>query len=220
MRSSTGTWLIVIVAITILSLFMILTNPTIGDRQVVVRLGLDIQGGSRVLLAPDDPNVDPASVDQARQIISQRVNGLGVTEPLVQVVGGNRIVVELPDIKDPKTAIDTVQHTGLLEFVDFAPTGTCSAAMPSNGQYILTDKQQAAKAAVPTAQGTAAATASATGVATSAATVAATASAAQGTAAAAGATPQATAAATPAATATAPVPATGDGTQAHPFMNP
>jgi preprotein translocase subunit SecD len=57
-------------------------------------------------------------MDTARQIVENRVNALGVTEPLVQRQGANRIVVELPGIQDPDQAIATLRETGLLEFVD------------------------------------------------------------------------------------------------------
>jgi len=56
-------------------------------------------------------------MDTAKTIVEQRVNGLGVTEPLVQRQGASRIVVELPGVKDPQAAIDLLKQTGLLEFV-------------------------------------------------------------------------------------------------------
>jgi protein-export membrane protein SecD len=103
-------------------------------------------------------------MDQARQIVDRRVNGLGVVEPVVQISGGNRILVELPGISDPKAAIDTIRQTGLLEFVDFRPnTPSCTTAFPSSGQYILTDRQVALRGAQPAATATSAATAAATG---------------------------------------------------------
>src|SRR5258708_33743068 len=159
MRNSTGLWLLVIGAITILALFFIGAHPTIGDRNVGPKLGLDIQGGLRVLLASDTANVDAGKMDQARQIVERRVNALGVVEPVVQISGNNRILVELPGIKDPQTAIDTVKQTGLLEFVDFSQTGGCTSAMPTSAQYILTDKQVALPGSQPAAAGSARATA-------------------------------------------------------------
>src|SRR5258708_21568107 len=217
MRNSTGIWLVVIAAITVLALFMVLADPQIGDRKVQVRYGLDVQGGLRILFAGDEgAKVDAASSDQAMQIVDRRVNELGLVEAVVQVSGNNRIVVELPGITNPEAAISTIKQTGLLEFVDFSPSGGCSAAMPGSGQYILTDKQVALRGGAPAP----AATAAATGAATQAATPAATAQATQeGTAqaqATAGATAQATAAAT---TSAAPAAAT-NGTKENPLLNP
>jgi protein-export membrane protein SecD len=64
----------------------------------------------------------------AKGIVESRVNGLGVREPLVQLAGTNRIVIELPGIQDPEQAISILQQTGLLEFIDaggtFLPPGT------------------------------------------------------------------------------------------------
>jgi preprotein translocase subunit SecD len=55
-------------------------------------------------------------------IVKNRVDALGVTEPLVQSQGERRIIVELPGIKDPELAIATIRETGLLEFVDAGNT--------------------------------------------------------------------------------------------------
>ncbi len=143
MRSSTPLWLVVIAAVTILAVWMDLpNNPGLLGRPIEARPGLDIQGGLRVLLSADaGSNVDLSRLDQARQIVAQRVNALGVAEPVVQVYGNDSIEVELPGIHDPNAAIKTIQQTGLLEFVDFSKTGACTAAFPAAGQYILTDRQ-------------------------------------------------------------------------------
>ena len=86
-----------------------------------LRLGLDLRGGTQVLLeavpAPGQ-TVDDDAMDSAKTIIDQRVNGLGVTEANVQRQGENRIIVELPGVSDPDQAINTVRSTGQLEFVE------------------------------------------------------------------------------------------------------
>lgn len=98
-------------------------------------LGLDLKGGTQVLLeadVPADQEVDPESLRAARVIVEQRVNGLGVTEPNVQLQGDRRIVVELPGISNPEQAINTLRATGQLEFVE--PAG----AQLSSGMVINT----------------------------------------------------------------------------------
>jgi preprotein translocase subunit SecD len=90
-------------------------------REIPIREGLDLQGGIQVLLQADVPpgqQIDADSMKAARQVIENRVNALGVSEPLVQLAQNNRIIVELPGVKDPETAIKTFGSTGLLEFVD------------------------------------------------------------------------------------------------------
>lgn len=91
------------------------------DRDIKVHQGLDLQGGLQVLLEADVPSnqkVDPEALETARFIVENRVNGLGVVEPLVQTQGERRIIVELPGIEDEEMAIATIRETGLLEFVD------------------------------------------------------------------------------------------------------
>ncbi len=84
-------------------------------------LGLDLKGGTQVLLEADVPpgqTLDAGAMSTAKIIVERRVNGLGVTEPNVQLQGDRRIIVELPGIKNPDRAIETIRSTGQLEFVD------------------------------------------------------------------------------------------------------
>lgn len=95
------------------------------QRSIKVHQGLDLQGGLQVVLEADMPEgqtLDEGSMEAARVIVDNRVNGLGVTEPLVQLQGDNRIIVELPGISDPDLAVSTIRETGLLEFVDAGNT--------------------------------------------------------------------------------------------------
>ena len=97
------------------------------DRDIRIHQGLDLQGGLQVLLQADVPpeqevDFDARTMEAARVIVDNRVNGLGVTEPLVQLQGERRIIVELPGIEDPDQAIATLRETGLLEFVEAGQT--------------------------------------------------------------------------------------------------
>jgi len=119
-------WLGLILLIVAASIWAV-QNPDYPIRQ-----GLDLQGGLQVLLeadVPEDQVVTPDQIDAARQIIDQRVNALGVAEPLVQVEEERRILVELPGIDNPRDAIALIQETALLEFIDTGdsplPEGTC-----------------------------------------------------------------------------------------------
>jgi protein-export membrane protein SecD len=134
------TLLILIVILTGFTLWVVWPNnpglhihlgPLNVDRDISVRLGLDLQGGMQVVLEADMPEgqqVDASAMSAAETIVENRVNALGVAEPLVQLAGSNRIVVELPGITDPEAAVDTLRETGLLEFIDagvtYLPPGT------------------------------------------------------------------------------------------------
>lgn len=97
-------------------------------KDVPLRLGLDLQGGTQVLLRAESANVDKEVMQTARGVIERRVNGLGVSEAVVQLSGTDRIIVELPGVKDPQQAVETLRGTGRLEFIDtqgqFLNTGT------------------------------------------------------------------------------------------------
>lgn len=91
-----------------------------------MNLGLDLQGGSLLVLEGQDTTTvkaTPEAVDAAMRVIEHRINQLGVTEPTIQRQGTKRIIVELPGISDPDRAIRLIGKTALLEFVD---TGTQS----------------------------------------------------------------------------------------------
>ena len=99
-------------------------------RDIRIHQGLDLQGGLEVLLEADVPASQEVTSDDmaaVRVIVDNRVNGLGVVEPLVQRAGARRIIVQLPGIQDPEQAISTLRETGLLEFIDagntFLPPG-------------------------------------------------------------------------------------------------
>lgn len=91
-------------------------NTWLG-RDVSVRLGLDLQGGTQVLMVAEGI-VDKDIMATAATVIERRVNGLGVSEAIVQLSGENRIIVELPGVRDPEQAIETLRGTGRLEFID------------------------------------------------------------------------------------------------------
>lgn len=94
------------------------THPNITKR--VFNLGLDLQGGMRLVLEIDrsalDKEMQKDVLDRAYTIIENRINGLGVAEPNIQKQGKDRIVVELPGLKDQGTAKRVIGSTAQLEF--------------------------------------------------------------------------------------------------------
>ena len=88
---------------------------------VTVHQGLDLQGGVQVVLEARPAagqKVDKGTLDGTRDTIERRVNGLGVSEPLIQTRGSNQILVELPGAKDAEEAVRVLQQTALLEIID------------------------------------------------------------------------------------------------------
>jgi len=88
-----------------------------------INLGLDLQGGIHLEYKADISGLDAGTVDEALQaaqdVIERRVNAFGVGEPLVQTAKSgdeNRIVVELPGIKDIEEAKKRIKDTPILEF--------------------------------------------------------------------------------------------------------
>ena len=85
-----------------------------------LKLGLDLQGGSQLVYEADLKDIPSEAqgdaMASARDVIERRVNAFGVSEPVVQVSGANRIIVELPGVKDINEAIDQIGMTPFLEF--------------------------------------------------------------------------------------------------------
>ncbi len=83
--------------------------------------GLDIQGGTRLVLQvePGKGSVSPEeALSGVMAVIRNRIDGLGVAEPIIQRKGDSQVIVELPGIKDPDHAIKILGETALLEFVE------------------------------------------------------------------------------------------------------
>jgi len=101
----------IFIAIISVSLYYILINP--------INLGLDLKGGTQIILKPterDKGEVTTQSLDKAMLIIMDRIDRLGISEPLVTKDLSNNIVVQLPGVKDPDTAKEIIGKTAQLEF--------------------------------------------------------------------------------------------------------
>jgi preprotein translocase subunit SecD len=94
-----------------------------------LKLGLDLRGGSQLLLKAEIPDelkkkgvtsMPPEVMRQVQTVIDNRVNSLGVSETVVQRTGADRLIVELPGVKDPQEAKDRIGTTALLEFKEMA----------------------------------------------------------------------------------------------------
>ncbi|MGH7673910.1 MAG: protein translocase subunit SecD [Gemmatimonadales bacterium] len=89
-------------------------------RRVPINFGLDLQGGIHLALEVDEskgPVPDCAeAIQRAERVVRTRIDEFGTTEPVVQLVGRCRLIVELPGERDPARAKQIVQRTAFLEF--------------------------------------------------------------------------------------------------------
>jgi len=110
--------------------------------RVPLKLGLDLRGGMHLALELDQSNkvsANPkADIERALQVLRKRVDEFGVTEPLVQQVGNDRIVVELAGISDPARAKQIVQKSAFLEFRITDKSSALDRALPSFDRALRT----------------------------------------------------------------------------------
>jgi preprotein translocase subunit SecD len=102
-----------IIVLTIGSLAFLFTEPPL-------RLGLDLQGGSQLTIqvktTPEHPRITEEDLKAVETVIENRINGLGVAEALIQSVGTEQVLVQLPGVSDPQQAERVLGGTAQLEF--------------------------------------------------------------------------------------------------------
>ncbi len=109
-----------------------------GGWQPAPKLALDLEGGTQVILqaqSRDGSEIDQSAMEQARQIMSQRINAMGVAETEITVQGGTNIVIDVPGQMDQETSA-AIRQTAAMSFRPVlgvvAPEGT-GEAVPSDG---------------------------------------------------------------------------------------
>ena len=112
--------------------YAVLNNP--------INLGLDLRGGTQILLeAQDTPEVtvDSDVTSRTLEVLRRRVDAFGVAEPTLQLSGDRRIIIELPGLEDPDEALGVIGRTAQLTFhpvVGSVPSGT---APEEDGTVVL-----------------------------------------------------------------------------------
>lgn len=85
--------LLILILVIVVASVLILVN-------IPMRQGLDLQGGSQLTIelktSAEVPKIDQTTLEAVQQVVEKRVNGLGVSEAVVQTVGDNQILVQLP----------------------------------------------------------------------------------------------------------------------------
>jgi preprotein translocase subunit SecD len=103
-------------------------------RKVPLKRGLDLQGGMHLELEVDESKgviVNKSeAIDRALKVVRTRIDQFGVSEPVVQKAGTDRIIVELPGIDDPRRAQDVVQKSAFLEMQITDKTDALQKAFP------------------------------------------------------------------------------------------
>ncbi|MBU1119139.1 protein translocase subunit SecD [Patescibacteria group bacterium] len=107
------------------------------QKELKVRLGLDLQGGAHLVYEADLENIPPEEYDSAmagvRDVIERRVNSLGLSEPIVQtnkVSGHYRVIVELAGVTDVNEAINLIGQTPSLDFREIDDAAAEAGMMP------------------------------------------------------------------------------------------
>ena len=101
--------------------------------------GLDIKGGLRVVMSADTAEYekrekkkwDSAILEKVRPVLENRVNSTGVAEPTLVTQPPDRIIVELPDIKDPKKALERIKATVVMTFYLLPQLGNEDGRIPA-----------------------------------------------------------------------------------------
>lgn len=116
-------------------------------RRVPLKRGLDLQGGMHLALEIDESKQAVAdksdALDRALKVVRTRIDEFGVSEPVVQKLGTDRIIVELPGVDDPARAEAVVQKSAFLQFQITDKTSALDKVLPRLDQ-IVKDKGGAA----------------------------------------------------------------------------
>ncbi len=110
--------LLISVLILVIASVIVLVN-------IPMRLGLDLRGGSQLTIqlktSEEVPVIDERVINAVQSVIENRVNGLGVSESVVQTIGQDQILVQLPGVSDPEQAERVLGGTAQLDFREQKP---------------------------------------------------------------------------------------------------
>ncbi|MDP2402077.1 MAG: hypothetical protein Q8M66_08865, partial [Actinomycetota bacterium] len=133
-------FLLILLLVAVTTWINLPNNPGIQignfERDLKTHLGLDLRGGLQILLEvnlPPETPIEAQALQDARQILENRSNALGVSEVVFQVAGNRRILAEFPGLSDIEEVINILKQTGQLEFVDMG-----SSPLP-DGKILVTD---------------------------------------------------------------------------------
>jgi protein-export membrane protein SecD len=109
-----------------------------GDKRL--KLGLDLQGGTHLVLEVETEGLTDDQIDSATrgalEVIRNRIDEFGVAEPVIQKIGENRILVQLPGMRDPERAKELIGKTAILEFKLVAKNEDIQNAVKALDEYL------------------------------------------------------------------------------------
>lgn len=118
--------------------------------QLPIRLGLDLQGGAQLTIqvktTADIKKITPEQLEAVKSVVEGRVNGLGVSEAVVQTVGSDQILVQLPGVNDPQQAERVLGGTAQLDFRKQKPGTEAQLPIEQQIKQELLIKQTALRA--------------------------------------------------------------------------
>ncbi len=113
--------------------------------KIPIPLGLDLQGGAQLTIqvktTPEIKQITPKELEAVLSVVEGRVNGLGVSEPVVQTVGNDQILVQLPGVNDPKEAERVLGGTAQLDFRKQKPGTEAQLPIEQQVRHGLLQKQ-------------------------------------------------------------------------------
>ncbi|MEA4893449.1 MAG: protein translocase subunit SecD [Peptococcaceae bacterium] len=117
MKKGKAAAVILVLALTVACAFLAVNY--LGD---YLKLGLDLKGGVQIRLQAVGESSEK-DIEKVMEIMNTRINSLGVTEPVIQKEGENRVLIELPGVQDPEEAIELIGKTAQLSFRTYDDEG-------------------------------------------------------------------------------------------------
>lgn len=107
-----------IILLLLLAVFIDLPKSFLAGQRIKARLGLDLQGGTELIYQADlsQSSNKVNDLDNLKNVFSSRIDSLGVAEPTIQTIGTDRILIDLPGVKNIDEAVSTIGQTYELVF--------------------------------------------------------------------------------------------------------
>ncbi|MBD2439170.1 protein translocase subunit SecD [Nostoc sp. FACHB-110] len=131
----------------LLALILVLVIAAIAVIATIpVPLGLDLRGGSQLTIqvkpTQEIKQITDRELDAVKKVVEGRINSLGVSEPVIQTVGADKILVQLPGVNDPEQAERVLGGTAQLEFRQQKPGTETQVFAFQSSRAELKAKQQ------------------------------------------------------------------------------